>query len=177
MLIRPIRGRHNVRTEIIFSFYFAVPCFSVGLKCYTCLSFNSWKECEMSLKITDCPAPDNEVCVKEQLVEHDDNTQDGTKNTFSKFCAMAEACKDAHCKEVGKACDPRCCHTDLCNMAVTIRPSPGTFVFCLLLLTFAMMFKWWKYARIFIRGHYLFPEANSFPRATISKRKKILDGL
>lgn len=115
-----------------------VPCFSVGLKCYTCVSRNSWKECERSLKVTTCPAPVDEVCVKERLVEHDDNSEEGTKNTFSKFCATAEACKDKHCKEVGKLCDPKCCHTDLCNMAVTIRPSTVTFVFCLLLVNFVV---------------------------------------
>ena len=26
-----------------------------------------------------------------------------------------------------------------------------------------------KYARIFVRGHYLFPEANSFPRAKLEE--------
>ena len=26
-----------------------------------------------------------------------------------------------------------------------------------------------KYARIFVRGHYLFPEANSFPRAKLKE--------
>ena len=128
-----------MRTELIFSFYFAVPCFGVGLQCYTCVSHNSWEDCERRLKVINCPAPDDEVCVKEQLVEHDDNSQEGIKNTFSKFCAMAEACTDSHCKEHGKSCDPTCCHKDLCNMADTIRPSPATFVFCLLLMNFAVM--------------------------------------
>ena len=50
--------------------------------------------------------------------------------------------QNTHCKEAGKSCDPKCCHTDLCNMAETIRPSPAMFVFCLLLVNFAvMMFK------------------------------------
>lgn len=115
--------------------------FSAGLKCYTCVSQYSWKECERTLKVTTCPAPDDEVCVKEQHVEYDDNGEGGTKNTFSKFCATAEACKDKHCKEAGKLCDPKCCHTDLCNTEVTIRPSTVTFAFCLLLVNFVVMFK------------------------------------
>ena len=139
-------GRKSMRLWELnssFFFYFAVPCFGVGLKCYTCMSNNSWEDCESSLKVTNCPAPDDQVCVKEQLVEHDDNSQEGTKSTFSKFCAMAAACTDSHCREDGKSCDPKCCHTDLCNMAETIRPSPATFVLSLLFMTFAvMMFKW-----------------------------------
>ena len=130
--------------NLSFALYFAVPCFCVGLKCYTCVSHKSWTECERSLRVITCPAPEDEVCVKEQLVEHDDNSEEGTKNTFSKFCATAEACKNKHCKEAGKLCDPKCCHTDLCNMAVTIPPSPVTFTLCLLLVNFVVMFKWWK---------------------------------
>ena len=103
------------------------------------MSINSWDECERRLTVTNCPAPDDEVCVKERFVEHDDNSEEGIKNTFSKFCAQAEACKSTHCEKAGKSCDPKCCHTDLCNMAGTLRPSPATFVFCLLLVNFTGM--------------------------------------
>lgn len=127
----------------LFFFYFAVPCFSEGLKCYTCVSHTSWEECERKLKTANCPAPDDEVCVKELLVEPDNNSEEGSKKTFSKFCAMAESCKDTHCKETGKICDPKCCHTDLCNTAATIQPSRAAFVICVLLVNFAVMFKWW----------------------------------
>ena len=33
-----------------------------------------------------------------------------------------------------------------------------------------------KYARIFVRGHYLFQEANSFPRAKLEENCELLIG-
>ncbi|KAJ7340526.1 hypothetical protein OS493_003280 [Desmophyllum pertusum] len=116
------------------------PCFSEGLRCYACHSNNSWKECEGSLRLFDCPDEVDEVCVKEYMVEHDNNNEKGIKETFSKSCGQAVLCTNKNCKKVGKTCEPHCCHTDLCNTATMTTASHTVFVIYLLLWIFVVMY-------------------------------------
>ncbi|KAL9957455.1 hypothetical protein ACROYT_G039091 [Oculina patagonica] len=115
-------------------------CFSEGLKCYGCVSYKSWEDCEKTLKIYDCPPKADEVCVKEHHVEHDNNSEEGIKETFSKFCGPAKSCTNQHCIKDGKNCDPKCCHEDLCNTAVTGSPRAAVVIINLLLVNLAVMF-------------------------------------
>lgn len=117
---------------ILWLRWFKVPGFSEGLKCYTCVSTISWKDCESKLRPFDCQPIADDVCVKEHQLPGG-----GNNNTiFSKQCGKAEECTNKHCLQSGKQCVYHCCHTDLCNAATTTTNRPKTQeTFAMFLLT------------------------------------------
>jgi len=114
--------RSNMLQYLTFSIWllwFTAPCLGGGLKCYVCVSNKSWEECEEKKEKKVCHPHHNDVCIKQHMVEHSEDTEKGYKEYFIKMCGTTDLCTNKHCKLQVKYCKIDCCHDDLCNLAET----------------------------------------------------------
>ena len=91
----------------------------------------SWEDCEKKKQAVMCIPEHDEVCLKQHLVEHSKDTENGYQEAFVKMCAKANLCTDKECKRVSKHCEIDCCHSDFCNSAA--RPTARVTITLLVL--------------------------------------------
>lgn len=128
-------------------FFLLAPCRGEGLKCYTCVSKESWDDCEKKKKAQICDPHHNDVCIKHHFAEHSDDTEQGYKEMFVKMCGKADLCTNKDCKRKGKYCKVDCCHNDLCNSAT----SPAARMTITLLSSFVVIFAYFLHLRFDVR--------------------------
>lgn len=107
----------HVRQICVISALFSFIPSALGLKCYKCESWSSWKDCEKKRTEYTCPDEHNERCHK-AIYHHKLHM----RKTFTKFCAKEDDCiegKHPICLAAttqNATCESYCCDHDLCNI-------------------------------------------------------------
>ena len=109
-------SRFRLLTLFLYFCIFFFPGYS--LKCNYCVSFESWNECNDTMKQVTCLSSQNR-CAKANIKAE---TAAASAEIFLKGCTTSSDCSAHNCKSIYPSvkitkCEIYCCTGDLCNGA------------------------------------------------------------